>query len=91
MTARGVPVQNLLQEELHAGDGREHAVAPVGIADLTTSGENGVGLPQRGPLAVNRWRMAVVLGIMGTPPRHRNFTTYTYRRCEENPNIYEVP
>src|SRR5688572_15659457 len=50
MAARGVPVQDLQQEELHGGDGREHAVAPPGIADLATDGENGVRLQQRRPL-----------------------------------------
>jgi hypothetical protein len=30
---------------------REPTVAPCGIPDLATHHENGVGLPQRGPLA----------------------------------------
>src|SRR6266511_3877540 len=51
MTAGGVAIQNLQQEELHGRDRREHAVAPPGIADLATHRENSFGLQQRGPLA----------------------------------------
>ena len=34
MTAGGVAMQNLQQEELDGGDRREHTVAPRGIPDL---------------------------------------------------------
>ena len=51
MTAGGVAMQNLQQEELYGSDRREHAVAPPGIADLATYGENGVRLQPCGPLA----------------------------------------
>jgi hypothetical protein len=51
MTAGGVSMQNLQQEELHDGDRREHTVSPCGIPDLATQRENGTGLQQRGPLA----------------------------------------
>src|SRR5215510_8694745 len=51
MAAGGVTMQDLQQEELHGGDGREDAVAPPGIADLATGCENRFGLQQRGPLA----------------------------------------
>jgi hypothetical protein len=44
MTAGGVAVQNLPQEELHHGHGREHAVAPPGIAHLATHREHGFRL-----------------------------------------------
>ncbi len=44
MTAGGVAMQNLQQEELHGGDRREHAIAPGGIPDLTAHGQEGFGL-----------------------------------------------
>jgi hypothetical protein len=43
MTAGGVAMQNLPQEEVHGGDGREHAIASGHIPDLTTHGKDGVG------------------------------------------------
>src|SRR5512132_2908843 len=50
MTAGGVAMQNLQQEEVYGGDRREHAVAPCGIPDLTAHRQNGFGLQQHGPL-----------------------------------------
>src|ERR671923_431176 len=51
MATGGVAVQNVSQEELYGGDGREQTVAPRGIPDLPAHGQNGVGLQPRGPLA----------------------------------------
>ena len=51
MTAGGVAMKDLQQEELHGGDGREHAVTPCGIPDLTAHRQDGFGLQQHGPLA----------------------------------------
>jgi hypothetical protein len=34
MSACGIAMQDLSQKELNGSDGREHAVAPGGIADL---------------------------------------------------------
>src|SRR5919198_3394595 len=39
MTAGGVAMQDLQQEELHGSDRREHTVAPCGLPDLTAHGE----------------------------------------------------
>jgi hypothetical protein len=50
MTAGGVAMQHLQQEEVYGGDRREHAVAPGGIPDLTAHRQNGFGLQQHGPL-----------------------------------------
>src|SRR5512132_245250 len=50
MTAGGVAMQHLPQEEVYGGDRREHAVAPGGILDLTTHRQHGFGLQQYGPL-----------------------------------------
>ena len=41
MGARGVAMQDLSQKELDGRDGREHAVAPGGIADLLTRADDG--------------------------------------------------
>jgi hypothetical protein len=37
-------MQNLSQEELDGGDGREHAVAPGGLAGLLARGCDGIRL-----------------------------------------------
>lgn len=39
-----VAMENLSQEELHSCDRREHAIAPCGIHDLTSHGQDGFGL-----------------------------------------------
>src|SRR5215472_8345840 len=41
MGARGVAMQNLSKKELDGGDGREHTVAPGGIAGLLTRANDG--------------------------------------------------
>jgi len=50
MTASGVAMENLQEEELHGRDRYEHAVAPCGVPDLTAHGQDGVGLQQGSPL-----------------------------------------
>src|SRR5687768_1752529 len=78
MTAGGVAMQNLPQEELHGRDRRQHAVAPCGIPDLTAYGEDSFGLQQYGPLAgealqdgVDVWNHLVTSSTMGVlPPIH---------------------
>jgi hypothetical protein len=44
MTTGGIARQNLHQEELHGGDGREDAVTPAGIPDLAAHRHDGFGL-----------------------------------------------
>jgi len=44
MTAGGVAMENLQQEELYGGDRCEHAITPPCIANLATHRENGVRL-----------------------------------------------
>jgi hypothetical protein len=51
MATGGMAVQKRPQEARHGGDRREHAVAPPGLPHLTPPGEDGFGLPQRGPLS----------------------------------------
>jgi hypothetical protein len=51
MTAGGVAMQNLPQEELYGSDRRAHAVAPPALSNLATHCEDGVGLQPCGPLA----------------------------------------
>ena len=92
MTAGGIAVQNLQQEELHRGDRREHAVAPGGIADLTAYRQDGFGLQQHGPLA------GEALQDRGDVRDHL-MTSCTIRMClpihtgnaVETPNISEIP
>jgi hypothetical protein len=50
MTAGGVAMQNLSQEELHGRDRRQHAVAPGGIASRLTRADDGFRLQQSRPL-----------------------------------------
>ena len=50
MTARGVAVQHLEQEELDGGRGRQHAVAPGGLAGLLARRHHRVRLALGRPL-----------------------------------------
>src|SRR5688572_28029359 len=50
MGACGVAMQDLSQKELDGRDGREHAVAPGGIADLLTRADDGCRWPLGRPL-----------------------------------------
>jgi hypothetical protein len=50
MAARGMAVENLSQEELQGGHGRQHAVAPGGIASLAAYRQNRVRLELGCPL-----------------------------------------
>jgi hypothetical protein len=50
MSARGVAMQNLSQKELDGGDGREHAVAPGGIASCLTRANDRFWLQLSRPL-----------------------------------------
>src|SRR5215475_15798391 len=49
MAASGVTMQHLQQEELHSGDGREHAVAPGGIASLLARADDRFWWPRGRP------------------------------------------
>jgi hypothetical protein len=92
MTARGVPMQDLQQEELHGGDGREHAVAPAGIAHLAAHRQDGFGLEQQGPLAGEALQD-------GRDMRNHLMTSctigmcvpHTYRRDLVAPNSRDIP
>jgi hypothetical protein len=44
MTAGGIAMQNLSQEALYGGDGREHPVAPAGVTSLLARGDAGLRL-----------------------------------------------
>ena len=50
MGARGVAMQNLSQQELDGGDGREHTVTPGGLAGLLARADDRFWLPRGRPL-----------------------------------------
>src|SRR6266480_300796 len=50
MTAGGIAMQNLQEQELDGGDGREDTVAPGGIAGRLTRANDGFWLPRGRPL-----------------------------------------
>ena len=64
MAARGVPVQNLPQEELHGRDRREQAIAPSGVPNFPAHCLDGFGWQQHGPLAGGLCRIVLMCGTI---------------------------
>jgi hypothetical protein len=90
MTAGGVAVQDLQQQYCTVVTGvsarSRHAVYPSSphTARMASGGSSVAHSP------VNRCRMVVNSGPWGHLLDNRGFDAHPYRRCVENPNMYET-
>jgi hypothetical protein len=74
MTTDRVAMQRLQEQYPHSDPRRQHAVGPVGIANLATHCKNGVRLQQSVPHSfVHCYQIVVILGTIGVLPGPESF------------------
>jgi hypothetical protein len=91
MTARGVAVQNLEQEALDGGRGRQHAVAPGGLAGLLARRHHRVRLEWGRPLCFQARQHGSDTGYHpSTSGMYVGGPAPSYRRSEGKPMFSEI-